>query len=64
MLVTPTPLPTGWESTVDPTATHVIVEAFAPTAFTSGEIAIVGVLLFGFALLVVLQVLILLRRTR
>lgn len=59
---TPVPLPPGWESTVAPGASPVVVEAFAPTAITAGDIAIIGVLLFGFSLLVIIQLYMLLKR--
>lgn len=59
---TPVPVPTGWESTVAPGASPVVVEAFAPSAMTSGDLAIIGVLLFGFSLLIIIQLYMLLKR--
>lgn len=60
---TPAVPPVGWEATLAPGASPVVIEAFAPGAITSGEIAILGVLLFGFGLMVVLLLLLLLKRT-
>lgn len=63
-LTTPSPLPPGWEATAYPGAQPVIVEQFAPTAVSSGEIAIIAILLFGFALVITLLLFQLLKRTR
>ncbi len=61
---TPWPLPPGWEATAYPGAIPVVVEQYAPTAITSGDIAIIAVGLFGFSLVIVLLLLLLLKRTR
>lgn len=55
--------PPGWLQTVAPGSTPVAVVAFAPNAVTAGDVAIVGVLLAGFGLLIVVNVLALIKRS-
>lgn len=58
MFVTPTP-------TVPPTVTpvSVLVAGYGVDAISVGDVAVVGVLLFGLGLLVVVLILLLLRRS-
>lgn len=60
---TPLAIPTDVAATVAPGATSVYVAAYSPLAISSGDVAILGVLLFGFGLLAVLLLLLLLKRT-
>lgn len=62
VLVTPTPLPANWEATAVPGAQRVIIEQVSPSAMSTPEIAILGVLIFGLGLLIILGVMQLLRR--
>lgn len=55
--------PADWVATVAPGASGVVVAAYAPGAISSGELAILGVLIFGFLLLIILELLSLLKRT-
>lgn len=62
VLVTPVPASADWQATVAPNASPVVISAVAPGVVSSGELAILGVLLFGFGLVVILLAYILLRR--
>lgn len=60
-----TPLATvpNLAATVAPGAASVFVAAYSPQAISSGDIALIAVMLFGFGLLAVLLLLLLLKRT-
>ncbi len=63
VIVTPTPFPTDWLSTAAPGAAPVVVTSFAPSAISTGEVAILGVVIVSGALIVLLLIMLLLRRS-
>lgn len=55
--------PAGWVATVAPGASGVVVAAYAPGAVSSADLAILAVLVAGFAVLICIELLSLLKRS-